>query len=196
MKPPSISDLAISTCAQQRWLKPTWRTTPALAQASTMRVAAARCRVESGFSQSTCLPRSAAAMTASAMIGVRRGDDHRVDVLALDQRGELAGMARDAEIRRERLGPAGVDVVDRRRAPRRPSAGWSGACDRRMIAPAPISPMRTGFSLGPAIFPPTNFLFSLSASEKAIGGLRARGQDWREDRCSAQASGGDALPMS
>ena len=148
----------------------------------------------SGFSQSTCLPRRGRRDHRLGMIerSASRRSPHRHRSPSTSAR-KLGGMARDAEIARERLGAAGVDVEDRRRASRRAERAIVGACDRRMIAPAPTA--RCGqVSPEPEPCSPQQFLFSLSASEKAIGALRARGQDWREDRCSGQASGGDALP--
>ena len=48
------------------------------------------------------------------VMNVRGRDDHRVDVLALDEGGELVGAATDAEILGERLCPAAIDVVNAR----------------------------------------------------------------------------------
>ena len=116
MKPASISALAISTCAQKRWLKPTWRTTPASSQALTHAARGGGIDGERLLAEHM-LAAGRGGDHAGLMEAVGGGDDHRVEIGEVEHRVEIVERLA-AEIRGDGLGAGalGIEDGDERRA--------------------------------------------------------------------------------
>ena len=126
MKPASISDFAIWTCHQKRWLKPTWSRTFALLQASTIR------RAGLDVERQRLLAEHVLAVGGRRHHGllveaVGRGHDDGVDVGRRED-GLEAFEGPAPEIGRERLGAVAVAVEHRG------EGGPLGRLHRRSVA--------------------------------------------------------------